>query len=102
MRRVATALGVKVDEERWPTFVEAAGLDSMRSHAAGVAPGVQDRIWHSPEQFFRAGGTRDWASLLDDRDMTHFNERLSDLAGEATDWVLRGRVALEEDSYPAG
>ena len=30
MRRVAAALGVPIDEERWPAFVEAAGLTSMR------------------------------------------------------------------------
>ncbi len=102
MRRVATVLGVTVAEERWPAFVEAAGLHSMRSRAADAAPGVQDRFWRSLEQFFRVGGTRDWASLLDDRDITHFNERLRDLAGEASDWVLRGRVALEEDSSHTG
>ena len=53
--------------------------------------------WRSPERFFRVGGTRDWTSLLDDSDVRHFNERLRELAGEATDWVLRGRLALEED-----
>jgi aryl sulfotransferase len=97
MRRVAAALGVTVAEERWPTFVEAAGLDSMRSRADDTVPETQAGIWHSPEEFFRVGGMRDWASLLDSRDITHFNERLGDLAGEASDWVLRGRVALEEN-----
>lgn len=102
MRRVAAALGVTVAEERWPGFVEAAGLDSMRSRAAEAAPDVQDRYWRSPEQFFRVGGTRNWTSLLDDRDINHFNERLLDLAGVASDWVLRGRVALDDDSSHPG
>ena len=102
MRWVAAALGVTVAEERWPAFVEAAGLDSMRSRADDTVPETQAGIWQSPEQFFRVGGTRDWASLLDDRDITHFIERLRDLAGGASDWVLRGRVALEEDSSHIG
>ena len=38
MRRVAAALGVPIDEERWPAFVEAAGLTSMRARAADTAP----------------------------------------------------------------
>jgi hypothetical protein len=41
------------------------------------------------------GGTRDWASHLDDGDIAHFEERLRLLAGDASDWVLQGRVALE-------
>jgi aryl sulfotransferase len=102
MRRVAAALGVTVAEERWPAFVEAAGLDSMRSRADATVPEHQMGLWRSPEQFFSVGGMRDWASLLESRDITHFNERLGDLAGEASDWVLRGRGAIEEDSSHTG
>ena len=94
MRRVAASLGVAVDEDRWPTFIEAAGIESMRSRAADTAPEVATGIWRDPERFFRVGGTRDWASLLDERDLAHFDERLRELAGASTDWVLKGRVAL--------
>jgi hypothetical protein len=97
MRRVASLLGAPVDEERWPTFVEAAGLASMRSRAADTAPNAHTGIWDSPERFFRAGGTRDWASLLSDDDIVHFDTRLRDLAGDAEDWVLAGRTALSSD-----
>ena len=98
MRKVAAALEVDVDEARWSSFVEAAGIESMRVHAADTAPEVAGGIWRSPERFFRVGGARNWSSLLDDRDIAHFYERLRELAGAATDWVLRGRVALEENS----
>jgi hypothetical protein len=74
----------------------------MRSRADDTVPDNQAGMWRSPERFFRVGGTRDWASLLDDRDIAHFDKRLRDLAGEASDWVLRGRVALEEDSSHTG
>ncbi len=97
MRRIAAALDVDVDEERWPSFVEAAGIESMRARAGDTAPEVVSGIWQRPERFFRVGGTRDWASLLDDRDIAHFDERLRQLAVDATDWVLSGRVALERD-----
>jgi hypothetical protein len=94
MRRVAAALDVEVAEDRWPSFVEAAGIESMRARAGDTAPEVASGIWRSPERFFRVGGTRDWASHLDDRDLAHFEERLRSLAGDASDWVLWGRVAL--------
>ena len=98
MRKVAAALEVDVDEERWSSIVEAAGIESMRARAVDTAPEVAAGIWRSPERFFRVGGARNWSSLLDDRDIAHFNERLRELAGDATGWVLEGRVALEENS----
>jgi hypothetical protein len=94
MRRVASALEVPVDEDRWPAFVEAATLDSMRSRAALTAPEAHMGIWRSPERFFRAGGTRDWASLLTREDLEHFHASLRAFAGDATGWVLEGRAAL--------
>jgi hypothetical protein len=94
MRHVAAALGVGIDEDRWPAFVDAARLDSMRSRAAVTAPNADDDIWRSPAAFFRVGGTRDWVSLLGPDDLIRFDERLRTLAGDAAEWVLRGREAL--------
>ncbi|HYI22626.1 MAG TPA: sulfotransferase domain-containing protein [Candidatus Limnocylindrales bacterium] len=90
MRRVAAILGVSVDEARWPEFRSAATLDSMRARATDTAPDVELGLWQSPTEFFRVGGSRDWASLLTPDDVAHFNERLRVLAGDATDWVLSG------------
>ena len=92
MRRVAAALDVPIDEERWPAFVEAAGLTSMRSRAATTAPEAHMNLWVSPEKFFRTGGTRDWASLLTSDELSHFEERLRELAGDAAPWATGGRA----------
>ena len=94
MRRVAAALGVPVDEDGWPEFVEAAGLTSMRSRAALTAPEAHVDLWVAPERFFSAGGTRDWASLLNVTDISHFEERLEALAGDAAGWATRGHAAV--------
>ena len=97
MRRVAAALAVPIDEDRWPGFVDAAGLTSMRSRAADTAPEAHLGFWTSPERFFRAGGTRDWASLLGPDDITHFEERLRELARDAAGWAATGRAALTRE-----
>jgi hypothetical protein len=91
MRRVADALGVAVDEQRWPDFVEAATLSSMRARAVDTAPNAHQGLWESPEKFFRSGGTRDWASLLTPAEIEHFEERIAELAGDAAPWAL-GRL----------
>ena len=95
MRRVAAALTVPIDEERWPSFVQAAGLSSMRSRAADTAPEAHLGMWVSPERFFRSGGTRDWGSLLSPEEIEHFQRRLWDLAGDAAGWAARGQLALD-------
>jgi hypothetical protein len=95
MRRVAAALGVPVDEQRWPAFVEAAGLGSMRARADETAPDAHLDLWESAEKFFRVGGTREWASLLGSDGVAHFEARLHTLAGDAAGWAAAGRGALE-------
>jgi hypothetical protein len=94
MRRVAAALAIDIDERRWPAIVEAATLKSMREQATHAAPEGHIGLWKSAESFFRVGGTRDWASLLTEADLQHFDERLRQLAGDAYDWVMTGRKAL--------
>ncbi len=94
MRRVAVALGVEVDEERWPSFVEAATLKSMRARSSHAAPDSHLNLWKSTDGFFKQGGTRDWASLLTEGELAHFDERLRLLAADAYDWVVSGRRAL--------
>ena len=92
MRRVAAALEVPVDETRWPSFVEAAGLDAMRSRAAHTTPEAHAGLWVSPERFFHSGGTRGWASFLGPDDLAHFEARLRELAADAADWATSGRA----------
>jgi aryl sulfotransferase len=94
MRRVAQVLGVRVDERRWSEFVEAATLDSRRARAGSSAPEAHLSIWHDPQAFFRVGGKREWAALLDASDVDHFHARLTQLAGDAAPWILNGRAAL--------
>ena len=94
MRRVAAALNVAIDEARWPAFVDAATLKSMRAKSSQAAPDAQLGMWKSTEGFFKQGGTRDWASLLSEQDLRHFDDRLHELAGDAYAWVLNGRSAL--------
>ena len=90
MRRVAEALSVSIDPDRWPGFVEAAGLPSMRSRAVHTAPEAHLGMWQSAERFFRSGGTRDWASVITSHDIEHFEYRMWELAGDSASWATKG------------
>ena len=91
---VAAALDIAIAEERWPEFVQAATLDSMRDRALDAAPDAHLALWLDPRSFLRSGGRRDWASFLAPDDLAHFDERLVELAGDATPWILSGRAGL--------
>ena len=91
MRQVAAALGVAADEARFLPLVEAARLESMRARAEQTAPEADQGIWTSPAAFFRSGGRRDWAALLSPAELDRFHDRLSELSGDAADWILHGR-----------
>jgi hypothetical protein len=55
MRRVSTSSELPVDERRWPEFVDAARLKSMRAKADVASPEAEYDLWQSPEQFFPCG-----------------------------------------------
>ena len=65
--------------------------EGYAARAADTAPNAHQGVWESPEKFFRAGGTRAWASLLTAADIRHFNHRMKELAGDAAAWALEGR-----------
>lgn len=94
MRRVAAAISVPVDEERWPGFVDAAGFDAMRSRASDLAPEAHLGLWRSDEDFFRVGRAQAWVDLLPPDEVARFERRLDDLVGaEAALWVRHGGSA---------
>lgn len=90
MRLLAAFLDVPIDEDRWPRFVAAGTLDSMRDRAVHAAPEAHLGLWRDDGAFFAAGGTRDWERRLTADDIARFGERLDDLAGEAAAWLQRG------------
>lgn len=88
MRRVATVLGITVDEERWPALVDAARFDAMRDRAGFLAPDATRGIWQDDAAFFAHGGERNWRTLLDPAEQAAFAERFAALGGPAAAWLL--------------
>ena len=92
---------VAIDEDRWPSFVEAAGIESMRARADDTAPEAHLGLWQSTRAaFFRSGARATGRRCSTPDDLAHFDERLHELAGDATGWVLTGRTALGSRAEP--
>jgi aryl sulfotransferase len=80
MRRLATALGIEVSDERIEQLAAEAAFDRMRDRADQLAPAVDSKMWISNRAFFRSGASGQWRELLSDDDVRRYQDRLAELA----------------------
>ncbi len=93
MRALAARLGIDVDDDRWPELVRAATFESMKSHAADVAPNATNSIWRDTDRFFNKGTSGQWRELLDDEGLRRYERRVNELIGrDLSAWVHRGPI----------
>jgi hypothetical protein len=78
MRRIATWLGVVVDEAAWPSLVAAASFDQMRANAATLAPDAG--VLKDQAAFFRRGKSGAGAELLTSPELAEYHRRAAELA----------------------
>lgn len=92
MRRLATALGIEVDESRWPALVAAAEFGAMKRRAAELVPDAGVGLIADAEAFFAVAGEGEWRSELAPELVARFNERLSQLDpnAEIAEWAQYG------------
>jgi hypothetical protein len=89
MRRIAGALGIAVDEDRWPTLVEAATFAAMRGRSTDLAPDTLG-VLRSAEAFFRRGGSGAGREVLTAAELARYDVRVRELAPpEVVAWLHR-------------
>jgi aryl sulfotransferase len=79
MRRVADRLGIEVPEAVWPSLVEAATFDRMRSRSAELVPNRLG-VLKDPAAFFRRGTSGAGRDLLRPAELAAYEERVASLA----------------------
>jgi hypothetical protein len=90
MRTLAAHLDIAVDEDRWPTLIESATLDSMRTRAEMMVPGGDRGHWLDAAAFFSRGTSGQWRDLLDDADLARYAARVRALASpDVVEWLHR-------------
>lgn len=90
MRRLASRLGIEVEESRWPELVKAATFDEMKSRASELAPQVTQSFWQEPDRFFNKGRTGQWRETLGDIDEARYEARVASLVEpELAAWLHR-------------
>jgi aryl sulfotransferase len=93
MRQLAARLGIGVDEHRWPSLVQAATFESMRSRADTTVPAGGREHWIDPAAFFHRGTSGQWHDLLNHADLARYAARVRALASDdLIDWVHREAI----------
>lgn len=81
MRRLAALLGIEIDEQRWPSLVEAATFDQMKGRAAELAPQTTiDGFWVDTDRFFHKGASGQWRAIWQSGDDERYARCLQALA----------------------
>jgi len=93
MRKLASRLGIDLDDAALPALAEAASFDQMRESAARVAPNTTELIWQDAQSFFHKGTTGQWRDLLGDDDLQRYAKRVAELIpGDLSDWAHQGPI----------
>ncbi len=94
MRRLAAALGIVVDEAKWPALVKAASFADMKANAERTAPDVHNGIWLDNAAFFKSGENAQWRGALSAESLGLYHrlkrERYDTIL---VDWLERGSRA---------
>jgi aryl sulfotransferase len=89
MRRLSAALGIAVDEARWPGLVRAATFEQMRAGSALLAP-ESAGLFKDPDAFFRHGISGDGSALLSEEELQRYRDRTAALApADLLAWLHR-------------
>ncbi len=63
MRRVADFLDIDIDEDMWPSLVEAATFKTMKSQADKTTPASSFGVWRDNSKFFHKGTNGNWQEI---------------------------------------
>jgi aryl sulfotransferase len=91
LRRMATFLGVAVDEGRWPSIVEHCSFDWMKRNADRVAP-LGGSLWDGGGASFIHRGTNGrWRDVLSAAESAAYEARaVEELGAECARWLATG------------
>ena len=93
MRRIASFLDIKVEEELWPSLVEHCGLDDMRKTASADSQLLDVVFKEGANTFFHKGTNGRWRDVLSSADVQRYVElALANLTPACTHWVATGEM----------
>ena len=94
MRRLAEALSVAVDEQRFAAQVAAAQFDAMKERAADSLPEGDLPMWKDTGEFFKSARQGAWEGLLPQERLVEYHQLVADqVPPELARWIHEGSLA---------
>ena len=92
MRRIATFLGIPIDESRWPVLVEHCTFDYMKRNGPTNLPLVEHFLNGGAATFINKGTNGRWRDVLSAADSARYEEIARQQLGPAcAKWLAAGR-----------
>lgn len=94
IRRIASFLGISIDEARWDAILEHCGFDYMKAHATPSVP-LGGAFWDGGAQTFVHKGTNGrWRDTLTAEDCGAYERKaLTELGEDCANWLMTGILA---------
>jgi aryl sulfotransferase len=91
IRRIATFLGIEIDDGRWPAILEHCSFDYMKANAVRTVP-LGGACWDGGAQTFVHKGTNGrWRDVLKPEDIARYEKRaLRELGPDCARWLAEG------------
>ncbi len=89
--RLATFLGIPIDQARAQDLAAEAHIDRARRRALDVAPEAHMGFWRDPAAFFRNGSSGEWQDAMSLAQQQRYLHRVAELFElELSTWVHQG------------
>ncbi len=89
MRRISAFLDINVNEEIWPSLVDAATFKTMKQNAEQTAPALG--LWRDTSKFFRQGTNGSWQDVMTDKENALYEVAINrELDPDAIRWMVEG------------
>jgi aryl sulfotransferase len=92
MRRVATFLGIGIEDGLWPEMVDAAGFESMRRDGDRIMGGMTARFRRGSGGFFFKGTDGRWKGVFREADLALYDTATARLPPDCAAWLADGRL----------
>lgn len=93
IRRVASFLGIGIDEARWRAIVEHCTFDYMRETAPAHSPVLNLMFQGGANTFFHKGTNGRWREVLSAEDVSRYEEAARKcLTPDCAQWIATGEI----------
>ena len=91
MRKIAAHLAIEINEEVFPSLVEAARFASMKPNAEDLAPAAEANLWKNNSEFFANGTNGQWQDRWSKANLQRLDALSHKYSSDYMEWLLESK-----------